>query len=569
LPPEAKRIAAMKKILLILVFVVALISALIWYVLSRYGVTDSAEIVPADAVAFVAFPDLVQSGIRWNQTALAKIGAEPTIRAFLERPLGLVGQGGMDEAIGILSRLKPGRIFAALYSLNESGGAALLGFQYFGSKKDYEEAIERFHREVMKVAPGAVRTEIENAGSTIIQIQSGEHSLFTGSHTSWGFVSNDLATLKDALDRVSGRSVTPSLADAENFRTVRGELSRTAEMVWFLETTPFLDLLLTEGQAQGAAVNPAQLEQLRQISAVGGSLAFSGADQVERIFMLWKDIPELPAIDRSGLEFTSADNIFFFEGTQDWRTLSSAANIASLPPEIFGFLTENGVDLKKLPEIFGTESVAVANWPPDAMFPTALLAVSIKDRPAIEAMTRGVVEKFAPSVTISERHGATVFDFPIPGIPLIDPAVAVSDGHLVVALTSGALTGAMNRAPGQETLANSTAFQSVSAQWEKKSQSFMFIDTQTIFERIYNTARPMIIFGAAMSPDVAKAVDIQNLPETETISKHLGPIVMTQHATPNGWLIESSGPITLYQTILAGALGVGVSAAANTWIQQR
>jgi hypothetical protein len=178
-----------------------------------------------------------------------------------------------------------------------------------------------------------------------------------------------------------------------------------------------------------------------------------------------------------------------------------------------------------------------------------------------------MVEKFVPTVTISERHGATVFDFPIPGVPLIDPAVAVSDGHLVVALTSGALTGALDRAPGQETLANSTAFQSVSAQWEKESQSFMFIDTRTIFERIYNSARPMIIFGAAMSPDVAKTVDIQKLPETETISKHLGPMVMTQHATANGWLMESSGPITLYQTILAGGLGVGVSAVANMWMQ--
>ncbi len=559
----------MKKILLILVFVLVLVGASIWYVLSRYGVTDSAEIVPANAVAFVAFPDLVQSGIRWNQTALAKIGAEPTMQAFLERPLGLIGQGGLDEAAGILSRLKPGRIFAALCSVSEAGGNGLFGFQYFGSKKDYEEAIDRLHREVMNVAPGAVRTEIEHAGSTIIQIQSGEQSLFTGSHTSWGFLSNDLATLKDALDRVAGRNTTPSLATSENFRTVRGELSRTAEMIWFAETAPFLDLLLTVGQAQGAAVNPAQLEQIRQISAMGGSLAFSGVDQVERIFMLWKEIPEMPTIDRGGLEFTSPQDIFFLEGIQDWRTLSSDAYIASLPPEMSGFLAENGIDLKKLPEIFGDESMVVANWPSNAMFPTALVAVSIKDRPAIEGMTRGVVEKFAPTVTISERQGATVFNFQIPGIPLIDPAVAVSDNHLVAALTGSALATALNRAPGQETLANSPAFQSVSDQWGKESQSFMFIDTQTIFERIYNTARPMIIFGAAMSPDVAKAVDIQKLPETETISKHLGPMVMTQHATPNGWLMESSGPITLYQSILAGGLGVGVSAAANLWMQQR
>jgi len=559
----------MKKILVALVVVLVIVGASIWYVLSRYGVTDSASLVPSDAVAYMALPDLVQSGLRWNQTALAKIGMEPAMQEFMERPLGLLGQEGMDEAIGILNRLKPGRLYAALHTVSESGGTGVLGFQYFGGKKDYDEAIGRLHDQMMQLSPGATRKELSHAGDVITQIQFGEHSLFTGVHRSWAFLSNDLLTIQNAMDRASGRVSGSSLADSDQFKTVRGELSKSAEWLWYVSTPPLLDLLLGAGEQVDAVVNPAQLEQVRKISAFGGSLSFYGLDQVERIFMLWKDIPPMPAIDRSGLAFTTAQDVVFAEGVQDWSTVASPEYIASLPVEVTTFLQQNGIDLTRLPAIFGNEGVLTANWPSGAMFPTAMTALAIKDRAEIEAITRRLVENFAPTATISERQGATVFDFPIPGFALVDPAVAVNDSHAVAALTSSALNAALSPASEQETLAASPVFQSVAAQWQKESQSFLFVDTRTIFERLYNTARPMIIFGAAMSPELAKSVDIQKLPETETISQHLGPIVMTQHVTTNGWLIESSGPITLYQTIAVGGVAAGVSAAANVFMQTR
>ncbi|MFY8216503.1 MAG: hypothetical protein ACOVMP_07870, partial [Chthoniobacterales bacterium] len=521
------------------------------------------------AVAYMGLPDLVQSGIRWNQTALAKIGMEPSMQAFMERPLALLGQEGMDEALGILNRLKPGRVYAALHTVSENGATGVFGFQYFGGKKDYEEAIGRFHDQLIQLSPGARRTELSHAGDPITQIQIGEHSVFTGSHRSWAFLSNDLPAIQGAMDRASGRVMGASLADAEGFQAVRAELSKSAEWIWYVSTAPLLDLLLGAGEQVNAVVNPAQLEQARKISAIGGSLSFDGSDQVERIFMLWKDVPKMPVIDRSGLDFTTAEDIIFMEGIQDWSAIASPEYLASLPAEVVLFFQQQGIDLSKLPALFGDEAVLVANWPSGSMFPTAMFALAIEDRTEIEVVTRRMVENFAPTATIRERQGATVFDFPIPGFALVDPAVAVTDSHLVAALTGSALDGAVSRSSDQATLAASPAFQSVAAHWQKESQSFLFVDTKTIFERVYNTARPMIIFGAAMSPELAKSVDIEKLPETEAISKHLGPMVMTQHATGNGWLIESSGPITLYQTIAVGGVAAGVSAAANVFLQAR
>lgn len=553
----------MKKFLIILAFVAVLICASIWYVVSRYGISDSAAIVPAEAVVFVALPDMVQTSIRWHQTSLAKIGAEPAMQEFLERPLSLLGQEGIDEATGILSRLKPGRAFIAVNNVTETAITAVLGFQFFGGKKDYEEAIARLHTEVLRVSAGATRSEEVYGGDTITKITNGDMSMFTGSNGSWGFVSNDLASIQNAMDRAAGRDATPSLADSESFRSVRAKLTGNAEVIWYAATAPLIDLLLTIGEEQDAAIDPAQLAQVRKVTAIGGSLAFQGADQVERIFMLWEEMPATPTIDRSGLGFTSPEDILFMETAHDWSTLTSNAYTGSLPPQVLDFLSENQIDLSEFPNQFGSDSVLVANWPSGAMFPTALLAVAVKDRQAVEAMTRRLVEKFAPTATISERQDATVFEFPVAGLGLIDPAVAVSSDYMIAAITTASINNALARNPGTPTLEKVPAFASVSSEWHRNSQNFIYIDTQTIFDRVYNTMRPMIIFGAAMSPDVAKTIDIQKLPETEIISKHLGPIVMTQHAEPDGWMIESRGPVTLYQTFMLAGAGMGFGAAAN------
>jgi hypothetical protein len=56
-------------------------------------------------------------------------------------------------------------------------------------------------------------------------------------------------------------------------------------------------------------------------------------------------------------------------------------------------------------------------------------------------------------------------------------------------------------------------------------------------------------------PGVDEIVDASKLPATETISKHLTPIVLSQSRFPDGYLIESAGPVTMLQVAAAAAGG--------------
>ena len=64
--------------------------------------------------------------------------------------------------------------------------------------------------------------------------------------------------------------------------------------------------------------------------------------------------------------------------------------------------------------------------------------------------------------------------------------------------------------------------------------------------------RQIIVFGAAIVPGASAIIDGSKLPETETIAKHLQPIVYKQTRIPEGYLVESTGPITMNQAVFLG-----------------
>ncbi len=81
-----------------------------------------------------------------------------------------------------------------------------------------------------------------------------------------------------------------------------------------------------------------------------------------------------------------------------------------------------------------------------------------------------------------------------------------------------------------------------------------------IYTRVDATLRPMLFMSAAFLPGIADTVDLNKLPAPETITKHLSPIVMSQRYDGDGYISESVGPVTVYQTIV-GVGGLGGAAA--------
>jgi hypothetical protein len=132
---------------------------------------------------------------------------------------------------------------------------------------------------------------------------------------------------------------------------------------------------------------------------------------------------------------------------------------------------------------------------------------------------------------------------------------------LVAGADAGSVEAAMKRsANGTSDLGTSKNFLNAERTVPTAKQAFTYIDPALIYTRVDATLRPMLFMSAAFLPGISDTVDLNKLPAPEIITKHLSPIVMAQSYDGDGYIAESVGPVTVYQTIIGiGGLG-GVAA---------
>lgn len=552
----------MKRVLLVVVVLALVIGGAVFF-LSRHAITEGAQLLPADSVLYVTIPDVRRSMDRWPKTELAQIGAEPAVADFLGKPVGKLFASGGADALDLLFRVKPGRLFFGITGLSDHGAQAVLGFEYFGGRKDLDAAMDRLRYELGKSMPKAASATYDFNGDTITTFGEAAPVIYSASHGSWGFISNNEAALQQSLDRAAGRDRSPSLASSSEFKSVLGHLSKAPDFLWYAQLRQVIDLLIETGKKQQATANAKQFDQMRRIKALGGTLLFDGADQKEASFILYPDGPKIAAIDRAPMALTSPDTMLFYDASMDWQTVTGDAYLSSLPPKALAFLAGAKIDPKQLPDIFGNDLGLIVNWPSNEGIPSALLSLEVKDRSRAESLVGSAFSTFAAPVAPSTLKGASVYAISGIKTPFLEPSLAVGDKILLISLTAPGLDRALSVKPGDPTLEGAAAFKSALSAYKESGQAFGYVDSKAIFERIYNLIRPIAIIAGTMSPNVGKVVDVNKLPDTETISRHLSPILYTNRQLSDGMLIESSGPITLSQAIVLIAGGAGASYASK------
>jgi hypothetical protein len=139
--------------------------------------------------------------------------------------------------------------------------------------------------------------------------------------------------------------------------------------------------------------------------------------------------------------------------------------------------------------------------------------------------------------------------------------VAQTEDFLLAGLDPDAVVAAATRGKTGPTLAEAPVFKPSLADYTRSNEAFCFLDTGVMFERLYDSLVPVLRFSAAMMPDPNSPIDVSKIPPAASVSQHLPPITLSQSRSPDGTLVESSGPVTMSQMLL-----LGTAAAAS--IQQ-
>ena len=546
----------MKKIFVILLAILALLAAYaVWFVKDT-GPVDAAQLLPAETVALASIPDLPRTAAHWPKTILAKIGSEPEMKAFLQRPFEyLTRDRGGSEAAGILWKLKPGRIFTAVVSMNSNDAAILVGFQFWGGKSGHDLAVARLRDELSKGGPAPELKSENFNGVEIVSSTHGGHTLYNASQGQWGFLSNNLPAIKDGIDRAAGRKKDGSLAESPRYKEVLDKLLKDADLLFFCQPQSALETLLEVGSSLGAHPIPQQVEQLRKVEAIGATTMLDEANLRDRIFVLRRNPPDIGTLNHHGMKLTSQETVAYFDFASDFRQITTAASNAITAGLLNAPSVRNSRIPQLFPEAFGPDCAISVSWAPQQMRPAGLIVIQIKDQTKADEVVREVLALF-PEASVTESDGVRYISFPSLQTAFANPTLAMVDGFLILGVNSEELSHAMQSSKTGSSLEKSPGFASALTSYRTANEVFGYVDSRTVFERSYPLLRQVIIFGAAVMPGASDIIDGSKLPETETIAKHLQPIVYSQTRIPEGYLVESSGPITMnHALMLAAAAG--------------
>ncbi len=516
------------------------------------GPSDAATLVPAETVAFVNLPNLPRTFMRWKGTALAAIGREEDVKAFLEKPVKkLFSDPGASEANSLLAALKPGNIFLAVTMVTENETRALVGFQFWGDREAYDNAVGRLRSEL----PGGAGTPstVDHNGTAIVSSEHGGFQLFSAVVGRWGFLATNLDTLRNAIDRATARETSPSLAGAERLRKVAARLPSDPDFLAFFQPEAALDALVAAGSRMGAQVIPAQVDALRAAEAVGVAWKIDGEIQRDAVFTLRKPAMKKPALDHAAIGFTSPATIVFVESFLDAGALPAALN--SVPelaadPRIAALATLAS-------EAIGNSAGVIVDWPEGAGMPSAIGTLALRDR-AKALDFAGLVAPALPGLQTRKEGNLDILSLANPTNPFFAPVAVLTDTQILFGLDEASTLAAASAGRAAEPLSASPAFQPFTPTFESSNEIFAYADTRTLFERAYTALRPILVFGASVMPGLSDSMDIGKLPSTNSIAKHLTPMVLSQRGLDDGTLLESSGPLTFNQAILL--LGGGITA---------
>ena len=530
----------MKKVVIGLVIVGVLILAGVMVFKRSGGPSQAASLAPADSVVFANVPNIPLMGFRWTRTALARIAAEPEMRAFMEKPLAKFKESSANVEGGkILSELKPGNIYFAATSQSEEDFRGILGIQFWGKRADFDNAVAKL-RASLPAASGEPMRE-EHRGIEIITTKHGDLVLQTTAAGRWGFLSNDPALIKDAIDRATGNSPAPGLAANPNFLKVITELLPEPDFLVFLQPEKAVDGLLAAGRSMGATAIPEQAELLKSTEAAGGAWKIDG-EIFRDAFIVLRPGSSQPAapLAHEAMALTTPETTIFANFVLNFSALPGwVESLAEGYPEISQTLAPI---TRLVADGYGPECAIISTWAEGAMFPSPQLAMKVKT---------------PDSNLVSQIPGAsvqTIGNQQVQVIPSSYTSIAAAQNQSFLLFGTDPKTVAESLETHSKTLQDSPLFRDARSAYRNSNEGFCFIDTRTVFERTYGSLLPGIQMSAALLPQLNNQIDVAKLPKPETLGQHLPPIVFSQMHTADGIRLESSGPLSVSQLlVLAGS----------------
>jgi hypothetical protein len=581
----------MKRLLLVLVLVIALAAgggALYYARLRGAAALPAVGYLPPDTLALLAIPNPGQTAERWKTADLYKIWAEPDVQAFLAKPLGMIPPDQVrTDTLAQIARIQPKNVFIALTALDDKTNEAhlLAGFQFEGASSDVDHLLAPAKDDLRQRYPAGKADLVNYQGHPVETFATGSGTTVASVYLgSLYLIANDLALLEATIDRIEHRVTAPALDKDADFQAVSAKLPPSYDTLIFSRARPVIDRVLALSAVGGHQVTPEDRAEAEKGRALGATTKIENGKLRDTIYYLAPGLRQDQAhLQLRAMTLTSADTLLFytaFSHALDRLDLSAQDDSASSVPlpyvgmilrTIRQQLRAKGITIEAARASLGAEPAFQLDWPADHSQPTVLWSVDVKDPTGASKLVDALTSIPAGDATWEVRTAGavTLHVLTVPNLDAIRPTIAVTGKSLILGLNAASVTEAAAREQGAApNFSQSATYKTAVAEVEKPNVSFCYLDSGTLFERVYGIVKPAALLGAAfLYPKANDYVNLSKLPPVEAITRHLSPTVMSATLDPQGELIESVGSITLFQ---AGALlASGGAAVAMPMLESR
>ena len=560
----------------LLVLVSAIAAGAIWYSFYRSRHTSSAAVaslLPKETLILLHLPDFNRSRAELHKTDLYQLWEEPAVKDFLQKPRAKIpSDAAIGPTVDEIASLEMKDAFIALVAVENSAWRTVGGFRFKGDGADAEKLVTRWRGKLVGTGSDVKHESVEYQGRQIQTDSAGIVNLATVRAGQWYFFANSVEQLKPLLDRADGRvkDQATALSSDDVFRAASQRMPGTYAALAFARVDQLVEKLMPAAE-QGSSDLMARIRQIRSFC---GATSFDGGKIRDTFFVGMPKLAETGNLSRMSLPIATKETFLYAASVlnltkeMDLSGPSLTSSWMGGLQSITSAVSAKGITLEEWKSAFGAEFSLVGDWPATSRMPSLFATLPVKDAARANKILLTLAADKADEIDWihEERNGVHYFSTASSGRMFsFSPTIALSDRILIAGMDADSVEAAMKRsAVGNSELAGSKNFQNAERALPAAQQAFAYLDLALIYTRLDAVLRPMLFMSAAFLPGIADTVDLNKLPAAEVIAKHLGPIVMSQRYDADGYVAESIGPVTLYQTIL----GVGAISGATTMFYQ-
>jgi hypothetical protein len=517
---------------------------------------SASQIAPVGCVAYIELPNIAETAKRWPDAALCRILSEPSVQRFLRQPISKA-PANYQSAWASFAALQCRALFFGMTAPDRDQW--ICGLRTSVDQSTWRREIAEVSKalsgqNIKEVAPENLEHETK-AGKADKDL-SENYCTRVGS---WILLSRSPELLLEAVR--NSKTTSAGLQSLKLFQECRANVPTENDLLSFVRGGPSINASAGLHWSYGQEGNQGN----DQAVMVGTTIV--GARLRDTVFTLTGGTAKVTPLDRRGLAMTSPSTIGYLATqvgfAEIWRwcgRLSEQSQLAETIRNYLGQVKSFGVEPRDLDNLVsGAEMIVDRDPKSDSL--NGAISLQVIDPVKFQHLADQVVtEKFPGNCRKIEVASIPAY------LMLVNERITIVFGlvgHQF--LISGSQSNfaelvhrLQSRAPGLEA---DDQYKTIAKMIDEPNVMFAYLDAKSGFERFYEASRPMLAFGIVLMPTLNRYVDAMSLPETEDISKHLSPIVLSRHRVANGVVDESIGPVTAYDAVallFGGAFAMGL-----------